>query len=79
MPRIRVLRVFINEGRLAHRTKRATTDEIEQVFANRPRYHQNLRGRVGDYRAIGQTDAGRPLTIPFIHHKETGTAVPTTA
>jgi hypothetical protein len=40
-----VLRVQFDEGRLDHLTKRATTDEIEQVFANGPQYQQNLRGR----------------------------------
>jgi hypothetical protein len=79
MPRIRVLRVHIDVRRVHHLTKRATTDEIDEVFANGPRYEHNLRGRAGKYRAVGRTDAGRPLTVPFIYDKETQTAIPVTA
>jgi hypothetical protein len=79
MPRLRVRRVQFDEGRLDHLTKRATIREIAQVFANGPRYQHSLRGRVADYRAVGRTDAGRPLTIPFIYDEETRTAIPVTA
>lgn len=79
MPPIRVLRVRIDEGRLEHLTKRATVEEIEQVFTNGPRFLHNLRGRVASYRATGQTDAGRPLTVPFIYDEVTHTAIPITA
>lgn len=79
MPPIRILRVRFEEGRLDHLTKRATIDEIEQVFGNTPQYLHNLRGRVATYRATGRTDAGRPLTVPFIYDSETHTAIPITA
>jgi hypothetical protein len=79
MTRIRVLRVQIDERRAHHLTKRATTEEIKQVFANSPRYGHNLRGRTATHRATGLTDAGRPLTIPFIYDEETYTAIPITA
>jgi hypothetical protein len=49
------------------------------VFANDPRYGHNLRGRAGTHRAIGRTDAGRRLTVPFIYDEETNTAIPITA
>jgi hypothetical protein len=79
MPPIRVLRIRFDEGRLEHLTKRATIDEIKQVFTNGPRYGHNLRGRVAKYRAIGRTDTGRPLTVPFIYDEVTHTAIPITA
>ena len=47
-----------------------STDEVEQVFANRPSFRLAERGNVGGedlYRAIGQTDAGRYLAVFFIY------------
>jgi uncharacterized DUF497 family protein len=46
------------------------TEEVEQVFANRPRIKKMNRGHFRDedvYRALGQTDAGRYLVVFFIH------------
>ena len=46
------------------------TDEVEQVFANRPRFRLIERGDVrGEnlYRAVGETDAGRYLVTFFIY------------
>ena len=43
--------------------------EVEEVFANRPRYRKVARGHVqGEdvYGAFGQTDAGRYLSVFFI-------------
>lgn len=50
-----------------------STDEVEQVFANRPRAHLIERGHVSGenlYRAIGQTDGGRYLVVFFIYKGE---------
>ena len=47
-----------------------STDEVEQVFANRPRFRLIERGDISGenlYRAIGQTDAGRYLVTFFIY------------
>jgi uncharacterized DUF497 family protein len=47
-----------------------STDEVEQVFANRPYFRLVERGDVNDenlYRAIGQTDDGRYLVTFFIY------------
>ena len=44
-------------------------DEVEEVFANKPRYRRITRGHVqGEdvYGAFGQTDAGRYLSVFFI-------------
>jgi hypothetical protein len=60
-------------------TKRATVTEIEEVFANRPTFRSNLRGRAATHLAIGATDAGRPLTVAFIYKPVTHTAYPITA
>lgn len=47
-----------------------TVEEIQEVFANRPRVERMEKGhRKGEdvYVAFGQTEAGRYLTIIFIH------------
>jgi len=47
-----------------------TTDEVEEVFANEPRYKFQERGNIrGEdlYTAYGCTDAGRYLTVFFIY------------
>ena len=46
-----------------------STDEVEEVFRNRPRFRFIERGRVrGEdvYAALGQTKAGRYLVVFFI-------------
>jgi uncharacterized DUF497 family protein len=45
-------------------------EEVEQVFSNQPRVKRMNKGHYRGkdvYRALGQTDAGRYLTIFFIH------------
>jgi len=47
-----------------------TTEEVEQVFANRPRFEFVTRGRYqGEdvYAALGRTDAGRYLFVLFVY------------
>ncbi|MBC8229358.1 BrnT family toxin [bacterium] len=47
-----------------------TTDEVEEVFANKPRYKFQEKGNIrGEdlYAAYGRTDAGRYLTVFFIY------------
>lgn len=54
-----------------------TQAEVEEVFASWPKIKRMLRGRFrGEdvYRALGQTQAGRYLTVFFIH-KITGEAL----
>ncbi len=54
-----------------------TPDEVEEVFANRPMVKRMNKGHVrGEdvYRALGQTEAGRYLTI-FLIHKMTHEAL----
>jgi len=49
-----------------------STDEDEQVFANHPSFRLIERGNISDedlYRAIGQTDGGRYLTVFFIYKR----------
>jgi uncharacterized DUF497 family protein len=46
------------------------TEEVEEIFANRPQFRFVEKGdRAGEnvYMASGQTDAGRYLTVLFIH------------
>jgi len=50
-----------------------STDEVEQVFANRPQTRLIERGDINGenlYRAIGQTDSGRFLAVFFIYKGE---------
>ena len=54
-----------------------TSEEVEQVFFNQPTFRFMERGnRVGEdvYGAFGQTEAGRYLSIFFVH-KRTGEAL----
>jgi uncharacterized DUF497 family protein len=56
-------------------------DEVEEVFHNRPRYKYIAKGNVkGEnlYRALGQSDAGRYLTVLFVD-KRAGKALVTSA
>ncbi len=49
-----------------------TTDEVEEVFANAPRYKFQEKGKIqgeGLYTAYGRTDAGRYLTVFFIYKR----------
>ena len=50
-----------------------STDEVEEVFRNAPRYDFIAKGRVtGEnvYRALGQTEAGRYLAVFFVHKRD---------
>jgi hypothetical protein len=37
--------------------------EVEEVFLNSPRWSRNKAARSADWKMVGRTDAGRPLTI----------------
>lgn len=57
------------------------TDEVEEVFGNAPRFNLASKGNVAGenvYRALGQTDDGRYLTVFFIY-KRGGKALPISA
>jgi uncharacterized DUF497 family protein len=48
------------------------THEVEEVFINKPKFHFVEKGeRQGEdvYLALGQTDAGRYLSVLFIYKK----------
>lgn len=40
-------------------------EEVEEIWLNDPIWAPNRRGRSGDWKMIGLTDAGRPLTISW--------------
>lgn len=51
---------------------KVTTDEVEEVFCNEPRYRRAQKGRYkGEdlYYAYGQTDSGRFMLVVFIYKK----------
>jgi uncharacterized DUF497 family protein len=63
------------------RKHQVSTDEVEEVFRNSPRFDFVSKGHVAGenvYWALGQTDAGRYLTIFFIY-KGDGMALPISA
>ena len=63
------LRDIVNKLASKHRVE---THEVEEVFRNRPQFHFVEKGeREGEdvYLALGQTDAGRYLSVLFIHKK----------
>lgn len=65
---------FVNKLAAKHGV---ATDEVEQIFHNRPFVTRIARGEVqGEdlYRALGQTDGGRYLAVFFVH-KKTGRAL----
>lgn len=50
-----------------------TVEEVEEVFANRPRVEKLERGRyLGEnvYAALGQTFSGRYLTVIYIYKRD---------
>lgn len=63
------------------RKHHVSTDEVEVVFRSAPRFDFVAKGQVAGedvYWALGQTDAGRYLTIFFIY-KRGGKAMPISA
>lgn len=78
MPPVKVLWVQWGHN-TTYATKRATREEIEEVFTNRPTICGNLRGRAATHLAIGTTDAGRPLTVAFIYDPDVHSAYPVTS
>ena len=55
-----------------------STEEVEEVFNNRPRVQRIERGDVSGenlYRALGQTDAGRYLAVFFLYKGRAGALV----
>lgn len=63
------------------RKHQVSADEVEEVFRNFPRFDFVTTGHVAGedvYWALGQTDAGRYLTIFFIY-KRGGKAMPISA
>lgn len=79
MPPVRVLRIRWEDAPLMHLTRRATVEEIDEVFANQPAiYATNRMNHASTHKAVGRTDAGRRLVVPFIYLAETNEAVPIT-
>jgi uncharacterized DUF497 family protein len=54
------------------RKHRVSTEEVEEVFYNRPKYRKAQKGKFeGEdlYYAYGRTDSGRYLLVIFIYKK----------
>jgi len=50
-----------NESELAAHS--ISAPEVEQVFNNGPLFVPNKKRRAGDWKMVGLTDGGRPLTV----------------
>jgi len=57
-----------NEEELARHHVKAM--EVEQVFANDPRWARNKKSGSGDWRMVGRADGGRILTIIVLWKEE---------
>ncbi|MCO5992830.1 BrnT family toxin [Actinoallomurus rhizosphaericola] len=68
-----------DDGNLDHALRRVTRDAVEQVFVNGPMIRRNRRGRAADYLALGVTDGGRKLAVPFAYDAGGRSARPVTA
>jgi hypothetical protein len=63
------LRAIVDKLAFKHHVE---TDEVEEVFGGRPKFRLVEKGeREGEnvYMALGQTEAGRYLTVLFIYKK----------
>jgi hypothetical protein len=64
------LRTVIDKLAFKHHVE---THEVEELFAGEPRFRYVEKGERGNedvYMALGRTDAGRYLTVLFIHKKQ---------
>jgi hypothetical protein len=78
MPPVKVLRLQWGVN-TTYATKRATVDEIEELFANNPTVRRNRRNKTATHVALGVADSGRRLTVAFVYVVDTNTAIPVTA
>ncbi len=63
------LRAIVDKLAFKHHVE---TDEVEEVFGGKPKFRFVEKGERADenvYLALGQTDAGRYLTVLFIYKK----------
>jgi uncharacterized protein len=60
---------FVNKIETKHKV---STDEIEEIFCNRPRFRKARRGKIAGeslYYCYGHTDEGRYLFVVFLYKK----------
>lgn len=69
--------IIIDDVNEEHVTARVSVDEIRQVFVNGPRVTVNRKNRSTEFIAVGVTDGGATLVIPF--DDEDGAVRPITA
>lgn len=64
---MRVTEVVIDDGNEAHLTRHdVSVVEVWQVFAGEPVIRVNRRERAGTHIALGETDGGRRVMVPFV-------------
>lgn len=79
MPPIRIMSLNWDYTPILKITRRATVEEVEEVFRNKPKIiAANRRDTRSTHLAIGRTDTGRRLVVPFIYLEETSEAAPIT-
>ncbi len=79
MPPMKLQRIFWGTN-TAYATRRATMSEIEEVLLDTgSAFRRNMRGRAATHLARGRTADGRRITVAFVYHTPTRTAIPINA
>jgi hypothetical protein len=66
---VRITEIEIDAGNELHVTGHGVSlVEVAQVFANHPDIRRNRKNRASTHVALGMTDGGRKVLIPFIDH-----------
>ncbi len=64
-----IVEIEIDDGNEVHLTRHGVSlAEVEQVFSNDPDIRHNRKNRASTHVALGATDGGRRVLIPFIDH-----------
>lgn len=67
-------------GNTEHATRHGiSSEEIIEVFANRPTISRNRRNRSAGYSAFGHSDGGRPIRVNFRYDAAIRSARPISA
>lgn len=76
---MRITKIEIDDGNEVHLTRHGVSlAEVQQVFANHPDVRRNRKNRASTHIALGTTNGGRRVLVPFIDQGD-GRARPITA
>ncbi len=64
---MRIDEIEIDDNNEMHITRHGiSVAEVHQVFGNDPQIRRNRKGRAGTHVALGMTEGGRTVFIPFV-------------